>query len=225
MYWGDVGPDTKVNGENGELMSYDEVNQAKSAGFYGWPYFLGNNQAFPHYDYATKQEGPKKDSAKPVNDSPNNTGERILPPARGAMIWYGKGNSRNFPLVGNGGASAMVGPVYYSDEYPEAPYKLSEYYDGKLIIYEWIRGWMMAVTFDDNGNYLRMEPFLEHFDFAAPVDVQIYPEDGAIYVLEYGTNWFSKNTDAKLVRIEYKEGNRNPVAEISIDSKYGATPF
>ena len=143
LYWGDVGPDTKVEGEYGEPMSYDEINQARDPGFYGWPYFLGNNQAFPHYDYATKTEGPKKDSAKPINDSPNNTGERILPPAQGAMIWYGKGNSRDFPLVGNGGASAMVGPIYYSDQYPDAPYKLSQYYNGKLIIYEWIRGWLL----------------------------------------------------------------------------------
>lgn len=224
VYWGDVGPDTKVKDENGESMSFDEINQAKKPGFYGWPYFLGKNQAFPHYDYATKQEGPKKDPTKPINDSPNNTGERILPPAQGAMIWYGKGNSLEFPLVGNGGASAMVGPVYYSDLYPDAPFKLSDYYHGKLIIYEWIRGWMMAVTLDENANFIRMEPFLDHLEFAAPVDVQIN-QDGAVYVLEYGTNWFSKNTDAQLVRIEYKEGNRNPVAEISMDNQYGATPL
>src|SRR5690606_16273659 len=113
---------------------------------------------------------------------------------------------------------------YYSDLYPNVPFKLSDYYHGKLIIYEWIRGWMMAVTFDENGDFLRMEPFLEHFDFAAPVDVQINT-DGAVYVLEYGTNWFAKNTDAQLVRIEFKEGNRNPVAEISMNNQYGATPL
>jgi cytochrome c len=224
LYWGDVGPDTKVEGEYGEPMSYDEINQARGPGFYGWPYFLGNNQAFPHYDYATKTEGPKKDPAKPINDSPNNTGERILPPAQGAMIWYGKGNSRDFPLVGNGGATAMVGPLFYSDLYPNADYKLSEYYNGKLIIYEWIRGWLMTVTFDEDGNYLRMEPFLDHIQFDSPIDIQIN-QDGALYVLEYGTNWFSKNSNAKLVRIEYKEGNRNPVAEISLDIQYGPTPL
>jgi cytochrome c len=31
LYWGDVGPDTKVMGEEGELMSYDEINQASEA--------------------------------------------------------------------------------------------------------------------------------------------------------------------------------------------------
>ncbi|WP_276359357.1 PQQ-dependent sugar dehydrogenase [Daejeonella sp. H1SJ63] len=224
LYWGDVGPDTKVMGQEGEFMSYDEINQARKPGFYGWPYFLGNNEAFPKYDFATKQPGAKKDPSNPVNDSPNNTGERILPPAQPAMIWFGKKTSKRFPLLGNGGASAMAGPVYYSDQYPGSPYKLHDYYNGKLFIYEWIRGWIMAVSLDENGNYLRMEPFLEHLKFKAPVDMQFGP-DGALYVLEYGTNWFSKNIDAKLVRIEYMEGNRNPVAEIAIDKQYGAAPF
>lgn len=224
LYFGDVGPDTKVMGRDGELMSYDEINQAKSPGFFGWPYFLGANEAFPMYNYATKTEGPKKDPDKPINDSPNNTGERILPQAQAAMIWYGKKNSKHFPLLGNGGASVMAGPVYYSDLFPNAPYKLSDYYNGKLFIYEWIRGWIMAVTFDEKGNYLRMEPFLKQYNFKAPVDMQ-FSRDGALYVLEYGTNWFSKNTDARLVRIEYVEGNRNPVAEIELNKQYGAAPF
>lgn len=223
VYWGDVGPDTKVIGEGGEFMSYDEINQAKGPGFFGWPYFLGNNQAFPMYDYATKKPGERKDPAKPLNNSPNNTGEKELPPAQKAMIWYGKIPSKNFPLVGSGGATAAAGPVYYSDLFPNAPYKLSEYYNGKLFIYEWIRGWIMAVTFDEQGNYLRMEPFLKHLKLSAPVDMQ-FSVDGAIYMLEYGTNWFSKNTDAKLVRIEYQEGNRKPVAEISVDKPYGGAP-
>jgi len=224
LYWGDVGPDTKVMGDEGELMSYDEINQARRPGFYGWPYFLGNNQAFPKYDFETKTLGPKKDPANPINDSPHNTGERVLPPAQAAMIWYGKKSSKNFPLLGNGGASVMAGPVYYADLFPDAPYKLPDYYNGKLFIYEWIRGWIMAVSLDKNGNYLGMEPFLKHLNFKAPVDMQ-FGNDGALYVLEYGTNWFSKNMDAKLVRIEYQEGNRNPVAEIQTDKQYGASPF
>lgn len=224
LYWGDVGPDTKVQGQDGELMSYDEINQARKPGFYGWPYFLGNNEAFPKYNYATKKEGPKKDPLNPINDSPNNTGQRVLPAAQPAMIWYGKKTSKHFPILGNGGASAMAGPVYYSDLFPTAPFKLHDYYNGKLFIYDWIRGWIMAVTLDENGNYLRTEPFLKHYTFQAPVDMQ-FSKDGALYVLEYGTNWFSKNTDARLVRIEFVEGNRNPVAEIEIAKQYGAAPF
>jgi cytochrome c len=223
LYWGDVGPDTKVISPGGTL-SYDEINQAREPGFYGWPYFLGDNEAFPDYDFATKEPGPKFDPLRPVNNSVNNTGLKDLPPAQPAMIWYADAPSKEFPLVGRGGQSAMAGPVYYADLFPDAPYKLPAYYDGKLFIYDWIRRWIMAVTFDENKNYLRMEPFLDHLQFTAPTDMQFAP-DGSIYILEYGTNWFAKNTDARLVRITYTEGNRKPVARIATEALYGAAPF
>jgi cytochrome c len=82
----------------------------------------------------------------------------------------------------------------------------------------------MAVTLDENYNYLRMEPFLDHLEFVAPTDIQ-FAADGATYILEYGTNWFAKNSDAKLIRIEYAEGNRKPIADIEIDHMYGAAPL
>lgn len=223
LYWGDVGPDTKVPASEGTL-SFDEINQAKNPGFYGWPYFLGNNEAFPHYDFATKREGPKFSPESPINNSPNNTGVKELPPAQPAMIWYGDGSSSRFPLVGKGGQSAMAGPVYYSDLFASARHKLPDYYDRKLFIYDWVRRWFMAVTLDEDGNYVRMEPFLDHLKFVAPTDMQ-FARDGAIYILEYGTNWFAKNSDARLIRIEYAEGNRKPVANIRVSNSYGAAPF
>ncbi|MCF2447655.1 PQQ-dependent sugar dehydrogenase [Dyadobacter sp. CY345] len=223
VYWGDVGPDTNVPAEE-NFLSYDEINQARKPGFFGYPYFLGNNEGFPKYDFETKKEGPKQDPSHPVNNSPNNTGVKNLPAAQPAMIWYGKGESKRWPMVGKGGASAMAGPVYYSDLYPNAKYKLPAYYDGKLFIYEWIRKWIMAVTLDKNGNYESMEPFLPDLKVIAPMDMKIAP-DGAIYMLAYGTNWFAKNTDAGLIRVEYSEGNRNPMADIQIDKQYGAAPM
>lgn len=223
LYWGDVGPDTIVPSSEGTL-SFDEINQARKPGFFGWPYFLGNNEAFPDYDFATKKEGPRFDALEPINNSPNNTGIRQLPTAQPAMIWYGDGASARFPLVGKGGQSAMAGPVYYSDLFPSAKYRLPESYHGKLFIYDWVRRWFMAVTLDEEGNYVRMEPFLDHLEFVAPTDMQ-FARDGSIYILEYGTNWFAKNSDARLVRIEYTEGNRNPVANITVDQLYGAIPF
>ncbi|TKT87685.1 carbohydrate-binding protein [Dyadobacter frigoris] len=223
VYWGDVGPDTNVPAEE-NFLSYDEINQARKPGFFGYPYFLGNNEGFPKYDFATKKEGPGQDALHPINNSPNNTGIKQLPAAQPAMIWYGKGESKHWPMVGKGGASAMAGPVYYSDLYTNAPYKLPAYYNGKLLIYDWIRKWMMAVTLDPDGHYVSMEPFLPHLKVIAPMDMKIAP-DGAVYMLAYGTNWFAKNTDAGLIRIEYSEGNRNPIADISINKKYGAAPL
>lgn len=224
VYWGDIGPDTKVPSSEGTL-SFDEINQARGPGFFGWPYFLGNNEVFPYYDYATKKIRPITfNPKKPLNNSPNNTGLRELPPTQPALIWYGDGLSKKFPLVGKGGETAMAGPVYYSDLFPHARYKLADYYHGKLFIYDWVRRWFMAVTLDENKNYLRMEPFLDHLTFTAPTDMQ-FAADGAIYILEYGSNWFAKNSDARLVRIEYTEGNRKPVANIQVAKLNDAVPF
>lgn len=223
VYWGDVGPDTEIPAREGKL-SYDEINQARQPGFFGYPYFLGANEIFPKYDFETKKEGPGKDPFHPVNNSPNNTGLKDLPAAQPAFIWYGKGPSRNWPLVDRGGASAMAGPVYYSDLYPDAPYKLPQYYNGKLLIYDWIRKWMFAVTMDEKGNYVSMEPFLPQLHVVAPIDMQI-ARDGAIYILAYGTNWFAKNTDSGIIRVEYSEGNRRPIAVASISETVGAVPL
>ncbi|WP_229252852.1 PQQ-dependent sugar dehydrogenase [Dyadobacter helix] len=223
VYWGDVGPDTEVKASEGKL-SYDEINQARKPGFFGYPYFLGANEVFPKYDFETKKEGPGKDPLNVINESPNNTGVRQLPPAQPAFIWYGKGPSAKWPLVGKGGASAMAGPVYYSDLFPNAPYKLPDYYNGKLFIFDWIRKWIMAVTMDSQGNYVSMEPFLPQLKVVAPIDMQIAP-DGAIYLLAYGTNWFARNTDSGIIRVEYSEGNRNPVASAKADKTVGGVPL
>lgn len=223
LYWGDVGPDTEIPAEEGKL-SYDEINQARKPGFFGYPYFLGANEAFPKYDFETKKEGPKQDPAKPVNLSPNNTGVKNLPPAQPAFIWYGKGPSKRWPMVGKGGASAMAGPVYRAEDFPDAPFKLPSYYDGKLFIYDWVRKWIFAVTMDQNGNYSSMEPFLPNLKVVAPMDMKI-AHDGAIYLLAYGTNWFAPNTDAGIIRVEYSEGNRNPIAISKASTAAGAAPL
>src|SRR4030088_3056697 len=46
LYWGDVGPDANVDSVGRGPRGYDEINQARSAGNYGWPYFVGDNQAY-----------------------------------------------------------------------------------------------------------------------------------------------------------------------------------
>ena len=45
VYWGEVGPDAGDDGPRGPRGS-DEINQAKRAGNFGWPYFIANNFAY-----------------------------------------------------------------------------------------------------------------------------------------------------------------------------------
>lgn len=223
LYWGDVGPDAGVSSPQGP-ESFDEWNQARSAGNYGWPYFEANNIAFPDFDFTTNSPGEYFDPENPINDSPNNYGSRELPPARPAMIWYPYGGSDIWPNLGKGSRSAMAGPVYYSDRYRNSKVKFPSYYDGKLFIYEWARSWVKVVSFDRQGNPVKIEPFLPDNPMSKPIDMEFGP-DGALYYLEYGANYFAKNDEARLVRIEYAEDNRKPVAQAIADKKAGAAPL
>lgn len=205
LYWGDVGPDAAndsltVRGPRG----YDEINQARSAGNYGWPMFVGANYAYREWNYATGKTGAPYNADAPMNTSRNNTGVQSLPPAQPAFIWYPYGDSPQFPQLGNGGRTAMAGPVYYRDRItsPHAA-ALPAYYDGKLFIYDWIRHWIFAVTLQENGDYERMERVMSSATFAAPIDMEL-GADGRLYILEYGKGWFTKNPDAGLSRIEYR---------------------
>jgi glucose/arabinose dehydrogenase/cytochrome c551/c552 len=228
LYWGEVGPDAgedsfATRGPRG----YDEVNQAKKAGFYGWPFFVGNNYPYHSYNYETGESGPAFNPAKPENHSRNNTGLVDLPPAQPAFIWYPYAHSPEFPEVGTGGRNAMAGPVYYTDMFPEAT-RYPDYYNGKLFIYDWIRGWIKAVTLQPNGDFEQMEPFMEHIKLHNCIDMEVGP-DGKLYLLEYGTAWFAKNADAGLSRIDYSAtvptAAEQPVAAEADSSAAAHGPF
>jgi cytochrome c len=225
LYWGEVGPDANNDSlDTRGPRGYDEVNQARKAGFFGWPLFVGDNYAYREYNYGTGSAGNFFDPAKPVNSSRNNTGLRQLPPAQPAFIWYPYAESKQFPQVGTGGRNAMAGPVYYTDMFPEET-RLPDFFNNKLFIYEWIRGWIKVVTLKPNGDFDKMEPFMESTRFNALIDMEVGP-DGKLYLLEYGNGWFSKNPDAALSRIDYNAGNRAPkITGIAVDKTSGTLPF
>ena len=225
LYWGEVGPDARADSlKTRGPRGYDEVNQAREAGNFGWPLFVGDNYAYVQFDYATGESGKPFDPENPENNSRNNTGLTQLPPAHPAFIWYPYAESPDFPEVGTGGRNAMAGPVYYSDLYPKET-ALPSYYDGKLIIYDWVRGWMKAVTMFPNGDFNKMEPFAPGVKLNACIDMEVGP-DGKIYLLEYGSGWFSQNADSGLARIDYNGGNLPPLVDnLDIDKTSGVLPL
>lgn len=224
VYWGEVGPDASNPTENRGPAGYDEVGQARKAGNFGWPHFIGDNQAYYKYDFYNKKSLEQWDANAPTNTSPNNTGLKVLPPAQKAFIWYPYGLSKEFPLVGNGGRNAMAGPVFYSDEFKNATRAFPKYYNGKFLAYEWMRGWIMAVTMDKEGNFESMERFMPSYKFSNPMDME-FAENGDLYMLEYGSGWFTANDDARLIRIEYNGGNRKPQIKMVANQMGGAVPF
>ena len=227
LYWGDVGQNTEDNPARGPI-SFDEFHQAKKPGFFGWPYFAGDNQPYADFDFATEKIGAFFDPLHPRNDSPNNTGTKDLPPATGAFIWYSYDSSKLFQNLGTGGKSPIIGPVYHSSSkkvsWVENPRKFPAYYNNKLFIAEWMRDWINVVSMDENGNLTSIERFMPSTKFDHPIDLEFGP-DGALYILEYGTFWFAQNKNARLARIDFNEGNRNPVARINADRIAGAHPL
>ena len=224
LYWGEIGPDSGKDGEQGP-KGYDEYNQARKAGNFGWPYFIGDNKAYHDFDFATEKVGPLFDPAHPVNNSPNNTGLKDLPPAQKALIWYPYDESPEFPELDKGGRSAIIGPVYHFDPALQSDTKFPAYFDKKLFITEWMRNWVFAVDLDDNQNYRSMAQFMPATgDFRRPIDMTFGP-DGSLYALEYGSVYGIDNVDARLVRIDYNAGNRAPVAIISATDSLGTAPM
>jgi len=93
LYWGEVGPDAVGPTPSRGPAGFDEVNQARQAGNFGWPYFIADNKAYLKYDFATKVSGTPFNPLHPVNHSPNNTGAKDLPPAQPSFIAYTSGPS------------------------------------------------------------------------------------------------------------------------------------
>ncbi len=225
VYWGDVGPDARedqiaTRGPRG----YDEMNQARKAGNFGWPLFIGDNKPYVDFDYETGESGVTFDPEKPINDSKNNTGLTELPPAQGAYAYYPYVDTSDFPQLTSGGRNAMAGPTYYSDEYPNGG-GLPSYYDGKVIIYDWMRGWMKALTLFKDGSVNKMEPFASDIKVNNLIDMEMGP-DGRLYLLEYGSGWFSKNENSGLGYIEFNGGNRPPIINgLVVDRSSGKLPL
>jgi PKD repeat protein/type 1 glutamine amidotransferase len=119
-YSGWVGPDAGAPSRELGPSTYETLSQIDHAGNYGWPYCMGDKQA---YRDRVPGNTPRADSPEGyvpggpasggtegwydcdnlVNDSPNNTGLRVLPHTTGTgmdagkvrpvNLWYSRGNS------------------------------------------------------------------------------------------------------------------------------------
>lgn len=223
LYWGEVGPDAPQDIPSRGSLGYDELNQARKAGNFGWPFFVGNNFAYHDYDFTNGTDGGAFDALKPINNSKNNTGIKQLPPAMPAFIWYPYGNSKEFPDLGSGSRNAMAGPVFNAEFYPKET-RLPDYFNGKLFFYDWARNWIKLITMKPNGDYEKMEPFMPSTTWNSIIDMELGP-DGKLYILEYGNGMFLDNPDAGLSRIDYYAGSLPPKATLKIEKSSGKLPM
>ncbi len=199
LFWGDVGPDATGPDPARGPAGFDEFNVTRTAGNFGWPYFLADNRPYAAFDFSNRTPGRLFDPSHPVNASVNNTGRRDLPPARPAFLWYPPGQSSRWPVLGSGARSAMAGPVFRfrSDVLARGwPADL----DGAVVLWDWERGWLLAVWLDPEDHLSRIQRILPGEKFRRPISARFGP-DGALYLLEWGSNW-AENRDAALVRVE-----------------------
>ncbi|MPZ95901.1 MAG: carbohydrate-binding protein [Propionibacteriales bacterium] len=196
----------------------------REAGNYGWPYCATAELPYVDFDFATGESGAPFDCAAPVNESPHNTGVRELPAVEQPDVWYSFGASTSFPELGTGGVGPMGGPAYDFDKNLRSETKFPEYWDGVPLFYEWTRDYVKEFRLDDDGNLLKINPFLPSTVFDNPMDMEFGP-DGSLYVLEYGDGFFSENPDAQLARIDYVKGKRRPIAQASATPTSGQAPL
>jgi cytochrome c len=220
LYFADVGPNI-APALSVKPDGYEEINATQTAGNFGWPLFVGPNEALPLYDFTANKEGKRYDPQSPENPSPRNTGIRKLPPALPALIWYSSLPSERFPTLGSGGRTIMAGPVYHFDASNPSSTKLPESLDGRLFIYEWMRNWIQTVNLGTAGP--EIEPFVPTWNLRRPIDMKLGP-DGALYMIEYGDQWW-ENNDSRIVRVVYPRGNRPPVTKFAANETAGTAPL
>lgn len=187
LYWGEIGPDAGKTDHRGP-RGYDEINQARKAGHFGWPYHIGDNIAYAEYDFEKDQISRKFSAKAAQNKSPNNTGLKKLPPAQPAFWHYPR-------------SSACAGPVYYHSDYPDSASKFPKVFDSCLIAYDWTSNWIRLIKMDQKGNIVWNKPWLSKHRFVHPNDM-VLGHRGQLYLLEYGSKWYD-GTDGKIKRITY----------------------
>ncbi len=84
---------------------------------------------------------------------------------------------------------------------------------------------MMAVSLFEDGSFNKMEPFASDIKVNNLIDMEMGP-DGRMYLLEYGSGWFTANDNSALSYVDFNGGNRPPVIDnMIVDKTSGKVPL
>ncbi|MGW5470259.1 carbohydrate-binding protein [Streptomyces chartreusis] len=219
VYMGDYGPDSGTASSTRGPAGQVEFNRITKAGNFGWPYCTGKNDAYVDFDFATGASGSRFNCSAPTNTSPRNTGLTDLPAAEPAWIPYDGGS---VPEFGNGSESPMGGPVYRYDAASTSDVKFPQEYDGDFFAGEFGRRWIKRIETGGDGTVQSINAF--PWSGTQVMDMAFGP-DGALYVLDYGTGYFSGDANSALYRIEHVTGGRAPLAQAKGNVTSGTAPL
>jgi glucose/arabinose dehydrogenase len=222
---GNFGPDAQTASPTRgpqNTVEWDIINRTGNA---GWPYCIGPNIPYNHYDFATKVSGPLFDCAGgPTNNSPNNTGMTKLPPAIPALVYYHYvSDPAHFPLLAGGGP--IAGPVYRFDPNLVSARKWPVDFDGRAIFGEWTHDKLFTFQLNSTDTQVTsIDPLLTSQTFLKPMDFKFGP-DGALYMIEWGSGFGGNNTDSGIFRIDYLNGGAQPIAVANANRTNGPAPL
>jgi glucose/arabinose dehydrogenase/PKD repeat protein len=220
LYWGEVGPDAPENGDQLDARGprgYDEFNQAKAAGFFGWPYCIADNKPYVDYNFQAETSGAKFNCAAPTNNSPNNTGVTTLPASQPSWISYSYGSGQYPELGTTGGRTAVMGAVYRWKAGGSIN-KMPRHYDGSKFIMEYTRGWINEVRTDAEGTVESVQPFMPGLTWKELSSMRV-SANGVMYIAQYGT-------ESTVYRLNYVGmNNQQPVVVASVDKDSGPAPL
>ena len=235
VYMADYSPDAREADPARGPAGHGRWMLVRKPANYGWPYCVTPDLPYVDYDFATGISGEPFNCSRPINDSPRNTGQRVLPPVSQPDVWYSypEADEGLFPellenAVGGTGISPMAGPAYQFDSGNPSVFKWPRYYNGQPLFYEWSRDYVKEFRLNrPNGTSLadiRQVPIPPRFPgdpdnpVDNPMDMEFGP-DGALYVLDYGDGFFSENPDAKLSKINFVRGNYSPIVKVAAEGQ------
>lgn len=192
VYMGDIGPDAGSPGAEGPA-GYDELNQLRGPGNFGWPYVAGYNEPYVGFDPNNL-----------INEHEDNTGAFEIPPAQPA--WWRIGHR-----------AIMAGPLYRYDPSIESSRKLPEYFDGKLIYWDFNSSNFFAMSMDENGDNPVSEVMPIGDNISGAIDVELDPRTHQLYVLQWGSGCcdLSPNEQGALYRYDFI-GDRAPRTNLAL---------
>ncbi len=251
IYMADYSPDASAADPARGPEGHGRWMLIRQPGNYGWPYCVTPTIGYVDYDFTpdAPQSGQEFNcSGRVVNDSRNNTGQRVLPPVVQPDVYYSFGGSTGeanalFPELmeqaGGNGVSPMAGPAYQFDRTNRSPNRFPRVFDGQPLFYEWSRDYAKVFELNrPNGGRLSEihhlfggrtnnnvdDPSNPNIILDNPMDMEFGP-DGALYVLEYGDGYFSENPEAQLARIDFVRGQEyTPRVRVAATPTTGTTP-
>jgi cytochrome c len=228
VYVADYSPDSNEADPGRGPAGHGRWMLIRKAANFGWPYCVTPDIPYIDYDFATEESGEPFNCTRPVNESPHNTGQRVLPAVAQPDVWFSYDVSPLFPELLEGGIGPMAGPAYQFDAGNPSAFKWPRYYHGQPLFYEWTRDYVMEFRLNKpNGGRLadiRQVPLPIRFpgDMDSPVDNPMDMEfgpDGALYTLQYGDGFFSLNPDAKLSKFNFVRGNYSPIVKVQAEGQ------